>query len=121
MVGSVDGWASMWLLDVAFLDRMDVSSLLGEKREGSVKAPVLVPSEKQRRHHRSAKPAAAKMTPRAKFTHVETVLKSDNFSALGKQKMGMRAQNDLERVISKHCLVTVQTAWVNFNRAVRWY
>lgn len=40
MMGSVDGSASLWLMDVAFLDRMDVTSLLGEKREGSVKAPV---------------------------------------------------------------------------------
>lgn len=49
MVGSLDGSASMWLLDVAFLDRLDVTSLLREKREGSLKAPVLVPTEKQQK------------------------------------------------------------------------
>lgn len=43
MVGSAEESASMWLLDVAFLDRMDVPSLLGEKTKGSVKAPVPVP------------------------------------------------------------------------------
>lgn len=85
MVGSADGSASMWLLDVAFLDRMDVTSLSGERRKGSVEAPGFVPTE------RSAKPAATKTTLRVQFTHAET-LKSGNFSALGKQKMCIRAQ-----------------------------
>lgn len=33
MVGSGDGSAPMWLLDAAFLDRMDVISLLGAKKK----------------------------------------------------------------------------------------
>lgn len=64
---------------------MDVTSLSGERRKGSVEARVFVPTE------RSAKPAATKTTLRVQFTHAET-LKSGDFSALGKQKMCIRAQ-----------------------------
>lgn len=46
MVGSAGGLASVWLLDVAFPDWMGVASLLGEKRDGSVKAPREVPTRR---------------------------------------------------------------------------
>lgn len=88
-VGHVDGSACMRLLVVIVLDRTAVASLSGEKREWSVTAPALVPSEGgEGWRHRSTKPVATKMTTRVQFTRAGTanVKHSDDFLALGKHR-----------------------------------